>query len=185
MRYIRRTVWFLATRLLAVTIIVSILVCGFYMAMNTANIYIIVSDGLEERVHVILTAKGAEKLTDYFHADFLNNDVALQSAFDGSSAFGAYSISDYDYVLTINSVWAWPWDANATCTVTERVKNIKGSVLSSRRGAVSDELPKWQGGKYNLTLARSNGKWKITGIKQTGIIIEEDPTPSPAPEETQ
>ena len=63
--------------------------------------------------------------------------------------------------------------------MTERVRNIKGSVLSSRKGAVSDEPPKWQGGKYNLTLARSNGKWKITGIKQTGIIIEEDPTPSP------
>lgn len=182
MRYIRRTVWFLATRLLAVTVIVSILVCGFYMAMNTANIYIIVSDGLEERVNVILTTQGAEKLTDYFHADFLNNDVALQSAFDGSSAFGAYNITGYDYALTIDSVWSWPWDSTATATVTERVRNIQGSVYSSRRGDVPDELPKWQGGTYNLTLARSNGMWKITGIKQTGIIIEEDPTPAPTEE---
>jgi len=180
MKYIRRLMWFIASRVLIFTIVASILVCGFYMCMNSANIYIVLTDGLKERVNVILKAEGAEDLNDYFHADFLNSDSALQGAFGGQSAFGAYSISDFDYVLTIEKLWAWPWDDQATCTVTERVPSITGSVLSSRKGEVEEKLPRWQGGKYDITLVRSGGKWKITGMKQTGIIIE--PEASAAPE---
>ena len=182
MKFVRRFMWFIASRVLLFTIVASILVCGFYMCMNSANIYIVLTDGLEERVNVILTAQGAETLNDYFHADFLNSDAALQGAFGGQSAFGAYSITGFDYVLTIESLWAWPWDTVATCTVTERVPSITGTVLSSRRDEVDGEIPKWQGGRYAITLVRSNGKWKITGMRQTGIIIEPDPTEAPTPE---
>ena len=179
MKYVRRFMWFIASRVLIVTIVVSILVCAFYMCMNSANIYIILTDGMEARVRTILTASGAESLGDYFHADFLNSDTALQGAFDGSSAFGAYQIKDFDYILTVESLWAWPWDDQATCTVTERVPSITGSVLSSRKNEVSGEIPTWQGGRYAITLKRSGGKWKITGMKQTGIYIEPETTPEP------
>ena len=175
MKYVRRLMWFIASRVLIFTIVASLLVCGFYMCMNSANIYIVLTDGLKERVNVILKAEGAEDLNDYFHADFLNSDSALQGAFGGQSAFGAYSITDFDYVLTIEKLWAWPWDDQASCTVTERVPSITGNVLSSRKGEVDSEVPKWQGGKYDITLVRSGGKWKITGMKQTGIIIEPEP----------
>lgn len=179
MKYVRRLMWFIASRVLIFTIVASILVCGFYMCMNSANIYIVLTDGLKERVNVILKAEGAEDLNDYFHADFLNSDSALQGAFGGQSAFGAYSITDFDYVLTIEKLWAWPWDDQASCTVTERVPSITGNVLSSRKGEVDSEVPKWQGGKYDITLVRSGGKWKITGMKQTGIIIEPEPAAAP------
>ncbi len=172
MKYVRRFMWFVASRLMIFTIVAALLVCTFYMCMNSANIYIVLTDGLEKRVEVILTASGAEELTDYFHADFLNSDQALQGAFNGTSAFGAYDITDFDYVISVESLWAWPWDDSATCTVTERVPEITGSVLSSRKGDVDDEIPGWQGGKYTITLARSNGKWKVTGMKQIGIIVE-------------
>jgi hypothetical protein len=176
--------WFIASRALVVTIVVSILVCAFYMSMNSANIYIVLTDGLEARVSTILTAEGAETLNDYFHADFLNKDTALQGAFDGTSAFGAYSISDYKYVLTIESLWAWPWDTTANCLVTERVPSITGKVLPSRKEEVGEQVPAWQGGRYRITLQRSNGKWKVTGMKQIGIIIEPTPSPEPTPEVT-
>lgn len=181
MKYVRRFMWFIASRALVVTIVVSILVCAFYMSMNSANIYIVLTDGLNARVSTILTAEGAETLNDYFHADFLNSDTALQGAFDGTSAFGAYDVSDFKYVLTIESLWAWPWDTTATCVVTERVPSITGTVLSSRKGEVDAEVPMWQGGRYRITLQRSNGKWKITGMKQIGIIIEPTPLPEPTP----
>jgi len=174
MKYVRRFMWFVASRILVFTVVAALLVCTFYMCMNSANIYIVLTDGLERRVEVILTASGAEELTDYFHADFLNGDQALQGAFNGTSIFGAYDVTDFDYVLTVESLWAWPWDETATCTVTERVPEITGSVLSSRKGEVEEDVPGWQGGKYTVTLARSNGKWKITGMKQIGIIVEED-----------
>ena len=181
MLYLRRLVWFIATKLIWICIIGGMLVCGFYMCLNTANIYVILTDGLEKRADVILTHEDAEKLNFYFHADFLNSDTALQGAFNGSSVFGAYNITDYDYVLTVESLWAWPWDTTATCTVTERVPSITGTVLSSRRGEVDEKLPAWQGGRYDLTLTRSSGKWKITGIKQTGIYIEPEAAAEPTP----
>ena len=41
-----------------------------------------------------------------------------------------------------------------------------------------------EGGKYTVTLTRSSGKWKVTGIKQIGIIIEPDAAePTPIPED--
>lgn len=181
MKYVRRFMWFIASRLLVFSIAASILVCAFYMCLNSANIYIVLTDGLEKRVETILTATGAEELGDYFHADFLNSDAALQGAFDGSSAFGAYDITDFEYILSIESLWAWPWDEVATSTVVERVPDITGSVLSSRKGDVDDEVPKWQGGKYEITLTRSGGKWKITGMKQIGIYIEPEPAAEPTP----
>ena len=46
MKYIRRLVWFIASRLLIFTICVSVLLCAFYMCMNTANVYIVLNDGL-------------------------------------------------------------------------------------------------------------------------------------------
>ena len=38
MKYVRRFMWFWASRLLIVTLVVSIVVCAFYMCMNSANI---------------------------------------------------------------------------------------------------------------------------------------------------
>lgn len=184
MKYIRRFMWYFASRVLLLTVVASILVCGFYMCMNIANIYIVLTDGLEQRVKVILTVSGAEDLNDYFHADFLNNDSALQGAFGGQSVFGAYNITDFDYVLNVESLWAWPWDENATCTVIERVPSITGTVLGSRKNEVDPTVPRWQGGKYQIYLTRSGGKWKITGMKQTGIIVEPEPTLAPTPEPT-
>jgi hypothetical protein len=184
MKYLRRFMWFIASRALIVTIVVSILVCAFYMSMNSANIYIVLNDGLNARVSTILTARDAEALSDYFHADFLNRDTALQGAFDGTSAFGAYNITDFKHVLSIESLWAWPWDTVASCVVTERVPSITGTVLTSRKEEVGEQLPTWQGGRYRVSLQRSGGKWKVTGMKQIGIIIEPTPSPEPTPEET-
>ena len=181
LKYIRRLIWFIASRLLIFTIAVSVLLCAFYMCMNTANVYIVLSDGLEKRVEVILTREDAPELNNYFHADFLSADPALTAAFDGRSPYVDYNISSFEHELTIESLWAWPWDEYATCTVVERVPSITGSVISSRSGEVSPTVPTWQGGRYNITLMKSGGKWKIVGMQQESIIIEATPTPTPSP----
>lgn len=172
MVYIRRLVWFIATRLIWICILGGILVCGFYMCLNTANIYVILNDGLEKRVEVILTQEDAEDLNYFFHADFLSNDRALEGAFDGTSVYDDYSITDFEYDLKIEKLWAWPWDNYATCTVVERVPSISGSVISSRKSEVSSTIPSWQGGRYDITLVRNNGTWKIIGMQQTTVLIE-------------
>ena len=86
-------------------------------------------------------------------------------------------ISDFEYDLKIEKLWAWPWDDYATCTVVERVPSITGKVLSSRANEVSADIPKWQGGRYNLTLIKDDGLWKIIGMQQTTILMETDDEP--------
>lgn len=172
MVYLRRLVWFIATKLIWICVIGGTLICGFYMCLNTANIYVILTDGLEKRAEVILTQEDAEKLNFYFHADFLSTDPALEGAFDGTSVYDDYIITDFDYELSIEKLWAWPWDDFATCTVVERVPSITGSVISSRRSEVSPTIPSWQGGRYDITLIKDNGEWKIIGMQQTTVLME-------------
>ena len=172
MLHFRRLVWFIASRLIVLCILCGILVCGFYMCLNTANIYIILTDGLEKRASVILTQEDAENLNFYFHADFLSADRALEGAFDGTSVYDDYTITDFEYDLKIERLWAWPWDNYATCTVVERVPSITGSVIASRRSEASATVPSWQGGRYDITLVKTGGEWKIIGMQQTTVLME-------------
>ncbi len=180
MKYVRRLVWFIASRLLFFTLAVSAILCAFYMAMNTANVYIVLEDGLETRVDVILTREDATELNNYFHADFLVADPALNAAFNHSSPYMDYSITGFEHRLEVESLWAWPWDSYATCRVVERVPTITGKVLSSRRSEVPAEIPAWDGGRYEITLIKDSGEWKIIGMRQTSIIVEATPTPVPS-----
>ena len=44
MKYLRRLVWFIASRLLALLLVLGLLSVTFYFAMNAMNIYIILKD---------------------------------------------------------------------------------------------------------------------------------------------
>ena len=172
MLYFRRLIWFIASRMLLVCVLLGMLVCGFYMAMNVSNIYVVLNDGLQKRVDVILTRQQAAELNKYFHADFLLADTALEGALNGSSTYSDYNITGFEYELTIEKLWAWPWDAYANCTVVERVPSISGRVISSRRNEVSERIPRWQGGRYDITLVKVGGQWKIIGMQQKTVLVE-------------
>ena len=172
MLYFRRFIWYIARILIVACILLGMLACGFYMAMNISNIYVVLDDGLEKRVDVILTRQQAEELNKYFHADFLLADPALEGALNGASAYVDYNITGFDYDLTIEKLWAWPWDSYANCTVVERVPSITGKVISSRRREVSERVPGWQGGRYDVTLVKVGGVWKIIGMQQKTVLVE-------------
>ena len=172
MLYFRRFVWFIAKNLVILCVILGMLACGFFMAMNLSNIYVVLEDGMEKRVDVMLTRQQAEELNKYFSADFLLADPALAGALNGQSAYVDYNITDYDYELIIEKAWAWPWDSYANCTVVERVPTITGSVISSRRNEVSERIPRWQGGRYDITLVKVGGQWKIIGMQQKTVLVE-------------
>ena len=172
MLYFRRLTWFIAGRMILICVLLGMLVCGFFMALNGANIYVVLNDGMEKRVDVILTRQQAEELNKYFHADFLIADEALEGALNGMSAYSDYNITGFDYQLTIEKLWAWPWDSYANCTVVERVPAIEGKVISSRRGEISERIPSWQGGRYDITLVKAGGQWKIIGMQQKTVLVE-------------
>lgn len=62
--------WFIASRLLVFTVVVAVLILAFYLSMNAANIYILLSDGMELRTQVILTREGGEDLHNFFRTIF-------------------------------------------------------------------------------------------------------------------
>jgi len=139
--YFRRFVWFIAKNLLWICALLGMLVCGFYMALNISNIYVILNDGLEKRVDVILTRQEAEELNKYFHADFLIADPALAGALDGSSAYVDYNIKDFEYELTIEKLWAWPWDVYATAPSLSVFPKSKAASFPAERAKYPKRSP--------------------------------------------
>lgn len=183
MKYIRRLLWFVATRLVMISAIVGLLTLVFYLAMNTANIYLLLSDGMRLRAEVILTRDNAEEMTSFFTDEFLLEDETLAIGLSEQSPYVDYKISSFNYEMSMEWMWAWPWDNTATATIVEKVPRIVGTVRTGSRdllkaGTISANPPSWYGGRYTVTLTRINGQWKIASLNQTQLIIE--PTPVPA-----
>lgn len=190
MKYLRRFLWYTASRLLVVTFCTALVLLAFFMAMNMSNIYILISDGMEARASMILTRESSIDLDNYFRDEFLAGDETLSIALSENSPWLDYSISDYDYELRVQWMWSWPWEDSATATISETITDITGKVVAESQSLVNDGTisatpPAWQGGEYTVTLYRANGRWRIAGLKQTKIYIEETPvpeiTPTPAP----
>ena len=185
MKYIHRFFSYVAKRLVLFTLVSALLILAFYLAMNTANIYLLLNDGMTARANAVLTREDADDLTNFFTNDFLLTDETLNIGLSSASPYIDYNITDFLYKLSLEWVWAWPWEDTATATIVERVPKITGEVLSTRAslvrsGQLSSTPPSWLGGRYTVHLVRQNGRWKINELIQTQLIVEEaEPTPGP------
>ena len=158
MKYLRRLVWFIASKLLAVLLILGILSTTFYFAMNAMNIYIIIKDGMAARAKVIMMDESADTLDNYFFSSWIARDELLQSAFNDTDPYQASTVTGFDHRISLSWVWCWPWENTARATVTERIPAIDGK--SSSEGGVPD----WPAGRYSIILSRDSGNWKIRTI---------------------
>ena len=52
MKYLRRFVWYLASRLLLICVVLGLMIVTFYYAMNMANIQVVLKDGMAYRAQV-------------------------------------------------------------------------------------------------------------------------------------
>ncbi len=183
MKYLRRLLGFLAGRLLVVTFCVSLVTLAFYMAFNTANIYVLIEDGMAERASAILRRESSTTLDNYFRDEFLAGDEALNIALSPDSPYLDYDIASYEHDLRVNWMWVWPWEDTATATISETVENIRGKPVAAvqslvNEGQLSATPPSWQGGEYEVTLLRAAGRWRIAGLRQTRVYIAETPAPA-------
>ena len=184
MRYIRRFLWFVASKMLMFSMIAALLILAFYLALNAANIFVLLSDGMNERTNVILTREAPDYLNEFFRKEFLDNDEALRYALSPESPYLDYKITSFESSLSLEWIWSWPWEDVAQATIVHRVTDIRGNVLSSsaskvRSGKIKATPPGWEGGRYQMELYRVNGQWKIAGMRQTQVIMETEPTPQP------
>ena len=189
MKYVRRFLWFIASKLLIFSAIASVLVLAFYLAMNTANIYLLLNDGMQLRTSVILTREGSAGLPNFFANDFLDSDEALKAGMSSQSPYVNYRITSFESDVKLEWVWSWPWEDIARARMVHTVPEIKGTIRPEKSalvqsGALSSNPPVWNGGRYEMVLHRVNGQWKIAGMRQTQIIAPKAtpvPTPVPAP----
>ena len=92
MSHLRRLIWHIASRLLILTLVLGLLITGFYYAMNMTNIYIVLKDGMARRAQVVMMTEDMEELRKYFYDSFLNRDSTVQTVVNGTSPYQDYNI---------------------------------------------------------------------------------------------
>jgi len=161
------------------TVISALLVISFYLAMNTANMWVLIDDGLSARAAVVLMDEDASHLGKYFRQEFISQDPVLQIGLSDSSPYKDYEIRGFDHRVKMVSVWSWPWENIARAEIIESIPAIDGTIRSSRREAALSaggearlSPPKWTSARYRVTLTRTAGRWMISNLQLIEQIEE-------------
>jgi len=182
MKYALRMLWYIVKLALVVLLMVGVLVVAFFTAMDSANVYIITSSGLEARAAVQLGIDAADELNSFYSAAFLfDSENYTNSAYDGCV------IRDYKYDLKITSLWCQPWSGTATVSVVEDVPQIDGDMITDEKdedgNTITLDAPQWQRMSYTVKLVKSDSRWVINEITEQ-VELEPAPTPTDEPEIT-
>jgi len=172
LRILRRLLSFIASRMLMLTVVSALLIISFYLAMNTANIWVLISDGLDARAGAVMMDGDSAVLSSYFREEFLSQDPVLQVGLSDASPYRDYEIRGYDHRVKMVSVWSWPWEDVARAEIIESIPAIDGVILSGKREAAlaaggEERLspPKWASARYRVTMVRTAGRWKISNLQ--------------------
>lgn len=176
MKYLRRGVWYLASRLFLICMITGMAITVFYYAMNLSNMQIITKDGMAARAKVIMgIEQDAEVLKRYFQQACLDADEPLNTALNGKSAYADYNVRGIDHRLNMGFFWTWPWDTSVRVSIEESIPRIDGRVKGSRademiaqKGSAGLYPPEWPDAKYWVILTKENGRWKIRSLTPIG-----------------
>ena len=172
MRVLKRFLNFIASRMFFLTVISALLIISFYLAMNTANIWVLIDDGLTARASVVLMGTDSSDLSKYFKQEFINQDPVLQVGLSDTSPYRDYEIRGFDHRVRMVSVWSWPWENVARAEIIESIPAIDGTIRASRREAALAEggearlsPPAWATSRYRVTLTRTAGRWMISNLQ--------------------
>ena len=138
MRILRRLLSFIASRMLLLTVVSALLIISFYLAMNTANIWVLITDGLDARAGVVLMKGDASQLDSYFRQEFLSQDPVLQGR--------------AEIIESIEAI-----DGTILSSTREAALAAGGQSRLSP--------PKWATSRYRVTLVRTAGRWKISNLQ--------------------
>jgi hypothetical protein len=170
--YLRRLLWYIVKSLLVLTMVLGMLIIAFYTAMNSANIMVLLKDGMAVRAQVIMMGAEPQPLTKYFQNEFLAVDTKLRVGLTNESPYADYSITGIDHRVSLEWMWCWPWDDIAHADFVESVPKIDGRIKAALRVEAEkndpDRVypPAWDTVKYRATLKRDtqSGRWKIQSI---------------------
>lgn len=171
MKYLRRLIWHVASRLLIITLVLSLMVVAFYYAMNMSNMYVVLKDGMARRAQVAMMQEDASELTKYFSQRFMDTDPVVQSVRMGTSPYEDYNIRGIDHRLEMGFTWVWPWENTASVVIEERIPRIDGRVKGNRADAIvaqygADAIypPDWQSARYRVYMQKDSGQWRVQSL---------------------
>jgi hypothetical protein len=176
MKYSLRFVWYVLRIVIIAASAFAILVVAFFIAMDSANVYVIVTDGMKARATAALMPGQGVDVSKYFTQGYLDK----QSTMD-NSGYATFVITDFDYRISVESLWCNPWKSTATVTVVESIPDFTftGSVQESEDKA-SAEPPAWPRARYKIYCIRENDVWRIDSLEKVESLPPE-PTLSPEP----
>ncbi|MEG1525811.1 MAG: hypothetical protein RRZ24_11730 [Clostridia bacterium] len=173
LRIARRSTMYIVRTLLFLIMGCIICITALLTAERVSNLYILTSEGMALRADCILADGAQNDLEEYFTLTFLENDPGLKD-----TTYDHYTITEYNYDLSIEKISVLPWSMSATVTVVEKV-NIKGEVnadqLAEGQSATDFPMPKWMPVRYQIRYLNSNGRWYITALE----MVEENPVQKP------
>lgn len=183
-QYLARLGWFLLKALLAMGLITGGLTMVYHIASNSANVYVIATDGLKMRAATALapnTVNPGLDLSMYFTDTYLaQDDLLLHNPYEGAE------VTDYVYHLRVKEIWCRPWDGIAHLVVEESIPSIDGYFLGESVEGDNVQrlpLPPWPHNKYRITCRLIGGIWMVDEMQ----LIEElapEPTPTDEPKVT-
>lgn len=165
----RRTMMYIVRTMMLV--IAGILLCAlaFLTAERMSNLYILTSEGMALRASCVLDEGDRETLEEYFLLTCISEDARLNE-----DAYRNYTVSSYNYDLSIENITVLPWSATATVTVVETVK-IKGSInsdlIETDKTAADYPLPAWETARLKLHYINTGERWFVSEIE----VMETEP----------
>lgn len=188
LRIARRSMTYIVRTLLLIIMACIVCIAAFLTAERVANLYILTSEGMALRAECVLADGAKNDLEEYFTLSFLAGDSAMTD-----TTYSNYTISSYNYDLTIEKISVLPWSMVATVTAVERV-SVKGSINSDQldEGETSSEypVPEWTPVRYKIKFINDNSRWYISELTvleenpETSNLGTPDPNESPIPAAT-
>lgn len=172
LRVARRTMFYIVRTLLLIIMATILCIGAFLTAERYSNLYILTSEGMALRAECVFAEGARNDLEEYFTLSFLQSDPAMADA-----TYSNYTISDYNYDLTIERISVLPWSMSATVIANERV-SLKGTINADQLGedqnAADYPLPAWTPKRYKIKFINANARWYISEL----TVLEENPDTS-------
>ena len=188
LRVARRSMIYVVRSLLLIILACILCIGAFLTAERYSNLYILTSEGMAIRAECVFADGARNDLEEYFTLTFLENDPAMSD-----STYANYTITDYNYDLTIERISVLPWSMSATVVATERVSlkgNINADQLSEDQNPLDFPLPAWTPKRYKIKFINANARWYISELTLmdenpgTSNLGTPDPNLSPIPAAT-
>lgn len=169
LRIARRSMAYIVRTIMTVIAVILLCALAFLTAERMSNLYILTSEGMALRAACVLSDGDRETLEEYFLLTCLSEDERLNG-----NEYGNYTVTSYNYDLSIEGITVMPWSATATVTAVEKV-TLKGAIdadlVEEDKTAADYPLPEWETARMKLHFVNTGERWYVSELE----LLETNP----------